>query len=235
MKKTTVCDIIFLVIILTKIYFVRHCEATGNVAQVFQGVSDTDITDLGAKQLEFLKKRFENIPLDTVYSSPLKRAYKTALALKNNRDIEIIEHKGLIELNGGIVEGKPIKETFEKMPELADAWQNHPEDFAPQNGESMRHAYERIYNTFLEIAKKNPGKTVACATHGGVIRCLLCKLLSDDIHNLKNITLADNTAVALLIVDGDDVTVQFYNDASHVLQEFLPKKSRASEFMKVNK
>jgi len=225
----------FFLIILTKIYFVRHCEAEGNVAQIFQGVTDTDITDLGAKQLEFLKKRFENIPLDIIYSSPLKRAYKTAVAVNGNRDIKIVTHEGLIELDGGIVEGKPFKKTFEKMPKLADAWQNHPEDFAPEKGESMRHAYERIYNTFLEIANENQGKTVACTTHGGVIRCILCKLLNDDIHNLKNIPLADNTAVALFVIDGTDVSVEFFNDASHVPQELLPKKSRVSEFMRLDK
>ena len=46
---------------MTKIYFVRHCEAMGNVMHIFQGVSDFDISEIGKKQLEFLKKKFDNI------------------------------------------------------------------------------------------------------------------------------------------------------------------------------
>jgi broad specificity phosphatase PhoE len=51
---------------MTKIYFVRHCEAEGNVKRIFQGLTDLDISELGAKQLKLLEKRFENIPLDKI-------------------------------------------------------------------------------------------------------------------------------------------------------------------------
>ena len=36
---------------MTEIYIVRHCEAQGNLKRLFQGVSDFDITETGAKQL----------------------------------------------------------------------------------------------------------------------------------------------------------------------------------------
>ena len=60
---------------------VRHCEALGNVKRLFQGSTDLDISETGEKQLEYLKRRFEEIKLDRVYTSPLIRAYKTALAI----------------------------------------------------------------------------------------------------------------------------------------------------------
>ena len=75
---------------------VRHCEAEGNVKRIFQGISDLDITELGAKQLKYLEKRFENIPLDKIYSSPLIRTQKTAAAVKGTKDIEIEINDGLI-------------------------------------------------------------------------------------------------------------------------------------------
>lgn len=227
------CDMIILVIILTIIYLVRHCEAYGNLNRLFQGVSDFDISDMGAKQLEFLKKRFENIQLDKVYSSPLTRAYKTGLAVKGDKNIPIEKCDGLRELDGGIVEGKPFVETFNSMPHLADAWDNHPEDFHPEGGESMRHAYERIYNTILSLAAENRGKTIACATHGGVTRCLLCRILHNNIHELKNTPWADNTAIALLKIDDDNnITLDFYNDTTHLPQELLPKRTRLATFMR---
>lgn len=217
---------------MTKIYIVRHCEAMGNVMRIFQGSSDTEISETGEKQLEYLKKRFENTEIDTVFSSPLIRARKTALAVIGERNIVPIDDKGLIELDGGIVEGKPFRETFNSIPGLADAWDNHPEDFAPEGGEKMRDAYERIWSTVKKIAAENTDKTVVCATHGGVTRCLLCRLLKGDIKKLSEMPWSENTAVSLIEFDETlNPTVVFYNDVSHLPGELIPKRSRLSSFM----
>lgn len=212
---------------MTKIYMVRHCEALGNVMRIFQGSTDLDISELGAKQLEFLKKRFENIKLDRVLSSPLLRARKTALAVIGDKSLELEINNNLIELHGGIVEGRTFQEAFNENPELLDAWNNHPEDFAPKNGEKMRDAYERIWNTIIDIAKENKDKTIALSTHGGVTRCLNCRLLYNDIKELKNTPWAENTAVSLIEFDDSlKPNVVFYNDVSHLPEEFVNKKSR---------
>ena len=217
---------------MTEIYMVRHCEAMGNVMRLFQGSSDFDISETGEKQLEYLKNRFKDIKLDKVYTSPLIRDCKTALAVIGDRSLEPIDEKGLIELDGGIVEGKPFKETFNSIPGLADAWDNHPEDFAPEGGEKMRDAYERIWNTVKKIAAENKGKAVACTTHGGVTRCLLCRLLKGDITKLKEMPWSENTAVTLIRFDDSlNPEVVFYNDTAHLPEELIPKRSRLSSFM----
>jgi broad specificity phosphatase PhoE len=216
-----------LVIFMTKLYMVRHCEAIGNQKRLFQGISDFDITDLGEKQLGFLAERFKDIQLDKIYTSPLLRTRKTAAAIKGGRNIEIIPDKGLIEISGGFLEGLPYRETFKSMPGLADTWDNHPEDFAPEGGEPIRNAYERIWDTVCKIAKENKGKTVACSTHGGVIRCLVCRLLKDDIRELKNIPWSDNTSVMLIEFDDfSNVELKYYNDTSHLPAKLIPKRSR---------
>ena len=215
---------------------VRHCEAIGNVKRLFQGTSNFDISEIGAKQLEYLTNRFKDIPLDKVYTSPLIRARKTALAVIGDRELKPIDENGLVELDGGIVEGKPFIETFNSIPGLADAWDNHPEDFAPEGGEKMRDAYERIWNTVKKIAAQNTGKTVACTTHGGVTRCLLCRLLKGDIKKLSEMPWSENTAVSLIRFDEDlNPEVVFYNDVSHLPEELIPKRSRLSSFMGKNK
>ncbi len=218
---------------MTKIYLVRHCEALGNVKHIFQGVSDFDISEMGAKQLEFLTEKFKNINLNKIYSSPLIRTYKTALAIKGNKDLDIEKHNGLIEINGGFIEGKLVSETFSNHPELADAWMNHPQDFHPQDGEPMRNAYDRIYNAIIDIAHKNRGKTVACATHGGVTRCLLCRIMFNNITELKNTPWAENTAITLLSIDeNDNIKLEFYSSTEHLPEEYLPKQSRLTTMKK---
>lgn len=204
----------------------------GNVKRLFQGSTDLDISETGAKQLEYLKRRFESVPLDKVYTSPLIRAYKTALAVIGDKGLTPIKYEGLREINGGIVEGRPFREAFGENPELAEIWDKHPQDFAPEGGEPMNDAYERIWSTIKEIAADNCGKTVACASHGGVIRCLLCRLLYGDISHLAEMGWSDNTAVTLLRFGGEEMPeVVFYNDASHLPPELIPKRSRLSSFI----
>mgnify|MGYP002520493897 CR=1 FL=1 len=55
--------------------------------RIFQGSTDLDISPIGEKQLEYLKKRFENIHIDKIYSSPLIQ--RVILYLKENLGGEI--------------------------------------------------------------------------------------------------------------------------------------------------
>ncbi len=209
---------------MTNIYIVRHCEAEGNVKRMFQGLTDLDITELGVKQLKALEERFSAIHIDRVIASPLIRTRKTAKAIIGEKSIPLEIDEGLIELNGGIIEGKTFDEIHINFPDFQDMWQNHPEDFAPENGETMVEAYDRIWNTVFKIAKENRGKTVACASHGGVLRCLNCKLLKDDITKLKEIPFGYNTAITLIEFDDNlNYRVVFYDDASHITEELMNK------------
>ena len=220
---------------MTEIYIVRHCEAAGNHKRLFQGSTDCDITELGQRQLEFLKKRFETIHLDKVYTSPLVRARKTAVAVKGDKQIGIVVCEGVVELHGGVVEGRPFNEAFGSIPGLAEIWNNSPQDFEPEGGEAMRAAYERIWKSVLEIAKENKDKSVAVATHGGVIRCLNCRLTFGTIERLKDTPWCENTGVTLLTFDDDmNVKLRYMNDSSHVPEEFLPKRSRIAEVISVD-
>lgn len=209
---------------MTRIYIVRHCEAVGNIKRIFQGHTDLDITELGAKQLEALQNRFGDIKLDRVFSSPLIRAKKTGLAIIGEKNIPLEINDGLIEINGGVIEGKEYAVVYNQFPDFKDMWTNHPEDFAPENGETMLYAYERIWETILNIAKENKGKTIACATHGGVTRCLNCRLVKNDISKMNEIPFGYNTAVTLIEFDDNlNFKVIFYDDASHITDELMNK------------
>lgn len=212
---------------MTYIYLIRHCEAMGNQKRLFQGSTDCDISDTGAKQLEYLAERFKSIELDAVFSSPLIRTQKTAHAIADYKGLPVNLRENLVELHGGIVEGRPFQEAFSSIEGLADAWNNHPQDFAPQGGEPMRNAYERIYTEILDLAKQNRNKTIAVATHGGVSRCLMCRILYNDINRLKDVPWCENTAVTLLKIDDDNkIGVEFFNDYSHVPSQYMPKRNR---------
>lgn len=206
---------------MTELYIVRHCEAVGNVERFFQGSSDTEITDLGEKQLEFLKERFKDIPVDKIYSSPLKRAFKTAAAINGGSADGIETVQDLIEIHGGVIEGMQYNDILKKYPDVEYAWENEPYNFCADGGESMASVYDRAYETACKLAKSNSGKIIVATTHGGFIRCLLCKILYDDIKRLNDVSWSGNTAVTKLIYQNGKFVCDFINDTKHLPAGFL--------------
>lgn len=214
---------------MTDMYFIRHCEAVGNVKRLIQGVIDTDVTEVGKMQLEYLGKRFDGIDIDAVYASPLKRTVATAHAVADRKGLEIITDKGFIEADCGVFEGVPFEVAFAD-PALVEMWNTRPYDFEPEGGESERHAYERIWETTVRVARENKNKRIAVATHGGVLRSLITRIKFGAIEHLGDVPYGFNTAVTLVRFDDNmNPTLVFFNDDSHLPPECIPEESRVPE------
>jgi broad specificity phosphatase PhoE len=205
---------------MTRVYLVRHCEAEGNHKRIFQGHTDADVSEMGKRQLSCLAERFRGIPLDAIYSSPLRRALETARAVNRYHDLEIQVEDDLIEINGGCWEGKLWSEFPVKYPALSDDWDNAPYRFAPQGGESMREVYDRIWRGITGIVERHPGQTVCIASHGCAIRNFLCRAQGLPIERLNEVPWCDNTGVSIVDFSKGRPQVITMNDASH-LQEGL--------------
>ncbi len=201
---------------VTTIYLVRHCEARGNIDREFHGSFDSDITEGGKEQLRRLSERFRDIPIDALYSSPLKRAHLTAQAINRHHGLPIAFDDRLKELCGGLWERNLWAELPTLFPESSEAWGNRPHEFEAPEGETMRELYNRMREALCDIAAANEGKTIAVASHGCAIRNALCWALTGDITRLSDIPWCDNTAVSVFRFEDGDVTVPLYNDSSHL-------------------
>lgn len=213
---------------MIKIYLVRHCEAEGNRTASFQGSIDCDITELGEKQLIFLKERFKNIHIDKVFSSPLIRAFKTAEAVAIEKGLDICKEPLFTEINGGLIEGKSFTEIFSLFPDFEDSWDNHPESFQAPNGEAMNQVYDRVVLGLEKIVSnpKNDGKTILISSHGAAIRCIVCHIMYKSINYLFKTPWSVNTAVSLVTYNNNSFDFEYLNDASHLPDEFKSQKSR---------
>ena len=65
-----------------KIYIVRHGKTDWNVSGLIQGKTDIPLNKIGEKQAEIAKEKIED-KIDICFSSPLKRAIKTAQILSD--------------------------------------------------------------------------------------------------------------------------------------------------------
>ena len=204
---------------MTRIYFVRHCEAEGNTRGVLQGRSDCDVSGNSAKQLELVSLRLRNVPFAAFYSSPLKRAYKTAQAIDRYHNLEIIKDKRLIEIDMGDWEGRSWADIEKESPAILRVWNEDPGEFQAPNGESVRGVCDRIWAAAQAVARENEGKTVCVVSHGCAIRTFLCRALGKPLSAMNEIPWCDNTAVSVVEFENRAARVVRMNDASHIPPE----------------
>lgn len=91
------------------LYLVRHGQTDWNIKKQSQGVADIELNATGIAQAEELAQEIQRrgLKFDFIYSSPLRRAKKTAEIITGNRK-DIIFDDRLIERDYGELEGKVV-------------------------------------------------------------------------------------------------------------------------------
>jgi len=206
---------------MTRVYFIRHGEAEGNLLRIAQGHYDGKITEKGYRQLAALSRRFAEIHLDAAYSSDLSRAMTTAEAVCKPKQLSVQIEPAFREIHMGYWEGRPWQWIYDNDAEQIDAFNNHLEQFRPNGGESPREVLDRFYPRLMELVRENDGKTIAVFSHGCALRYTVNTLKGMTLEQIGDTTHGDNTAVSLAEFDGDKVTVVFQDDSSHLDAENL--------------
>ncbi|MBP7279779.1 MAG: histidine phosphatase family protein [Sedimentibacter sp.] len=202
---------------MTKIYLTRHGETVWNRQHRFQGHKNSELTDKGVLAAELLADRIEQIELDYIVSSPLMRAYNTAEIVRGNKDVEIIKHDGLKEINLGEFEGMSYVDIKKEHNELLAEIEKDPFNNHYPNGENLREFYNRVVVAFKEVIDKYRNKTTLIVAHGGTIKCIEAyirkfKLSSDWMGNV-----VQNCSLSYIEVDeNNEIKEIFYNDTKHL-------------------
>ena len=149
------------------IYLTRHGVTTMNAENKICGLTDVDLSEDGIKQAEYLAKYIsENqINLDLIISSPMRRAVKTAEIIGHLNSVKVISDLRIIEQNYGIYEGADRYDA---------GFLNNKRQFAFKypGGESMMQTAYRVYGFLDEIKALYPGKNILIVSHGGVCRVI---------------------------------------------------------------
>lgn len=199
---------------MTTIYLIRHAEAEGNLFRRAQGHWNGKITERGRKQIDALAERFKDIHIDAVYSSDLDRTVETAGAILRGRDLPLHRTAELREICMGVWEGQPWGELSYRWGDEMYKFNNDIEHWAVPGSESFESVQRRITSAILSIAAENDGKTVAVVSHGMAIKIFLMGVLG--LTSADAMMHGDNTSVSLLHVDGGKISVEYYNDNSHL-------------------
>lgn len=173
----------------TTLVLVRHGQTDWNARGLLQGNAEVPLDETGRAQARALAQAVAGKRVDAVYSSPLSRAYETALAIAEARGLAVGRHAELREIGVGIYTGlRP-----DRIPaEIRTAWSANPDFRMPTGvpeatgsaepayvegrrfeGESLNMVLERSWQALRDLARLHCAKTVVVVTHGGVIQIAL--------------------------------------------------------------
>jgi alpha-ribazole phosphatase len=155
---------------MSRVLFIRHAET--EMAGRFCGHSDPELNAQGRTQLTSLAHQLSAEPIDTVYSSDLRRASATAQAIASVREIPQVIRPALREIDFGQWEGLSWEQIEQMDPEYVRTWVARYPHLPAPSGETF-HAFEtRVLREVNHLLDANRGP-IAVVTHGGVLRAVL--------------------------------------------------------------
>lgn len=196
------------------IYIIRHGETYGNING--DGFSETDLTPKGMKQIAFLGKRFSAKQLDVIYTSPLRRALKTANAIKSFQSDADFKVDSLLLEKGTAPDytGLPDNEITKICP-YAEILPR-----SPLGEETDEIAYERAKKFIEKIKAENDfDSRIAVVAHGTFNSFLVLAALGFPLKENFNFSHL-NTGVSLIrYIEENGVIktkLKYLNDVSHL-------------------
>lgn len=180
---------------------VRHGQTLLNVEDRMATTTDVDLTEWGVQQAGEVRMSLVGAHFDRAYASPLKRARDTAdIALQDAMlGHPLIIDGRLTEPSAGPFEGIRFSD-LESGPDkaLCAAYARSTDEsnpVFPEGAESLDSSTARV-REFLREIEMTPGRHFA-ASHGGLIRILLCEFLGLDARYYIRLKV-DNCHAALI-------------------------------------
>lgn len=122
----------------TTVLLVRHGQTTSNTTGFYMGWPDEDLNEVGYTQSRCLSSRLARLPIASVYTSPLRRAYTTAVILAEPYGLEPKVLDELTEIQLGEWQGLHVDEIKLRWPEIWRQSRIDPSELTMPNSESFR-------------------------------------------------------------------------------------------------
>ncbi|MBQ0140355.1 MAG: histidine phosphatase family protein [Kurthia sp.] len=189
---------------MTTIYIARHGETDWNKTGRLQGSTDIPLNKSGEAQAIDCGRFFQNMPIEAIYTSPLKRASETARIINETLGVLIIPIEEFKERSFGKAEGMTYEERTKVFPR-----KNYPEQ---ENFKAFR---RRLLAGLNKIHQAYPQQKVALVAHGAVIHTLFQIVENHDFFP-QNARLSNGGVSTIHYIDGK-WWLKEYNYVDHLL------------------
>ncbi|KRN31184.1 histidine phosphatase family protein [Liquorilactobacillus mali] len=211
-----------------RIIFIRHGKTEWNVEGRLQGAhgdSPLIYTPEIQSDLKALAAYLKLFSISAVYSSPLKRAYKTASLLSSqiSADIQVITDPGLAEISFGFFEGLKKENLLTDYPVEFDLLSSRTDDIRLQKlgVESFLNAQKRFCKSIDDITEKmNGNQTCLVVSHGAISQLGIQRLTNN--NNLGGLS---NLSLSQVVEQSGHYIIEKYNETAFLTHPVIHQKN----------
>ena len=207
---------------MNKLVLLRHGQSQWNLENKFTGWRDVPLTSQGVNEARNAGRliRKNNIKIDNIFSSNLKRANNTAeIAIKEANIINLFKNNHLIytrdqnlnERDYGDLVGLNKAETAKKYGEDQVHIWRRSYDTPPPNGESLKDVVNRVSPYFIKKIKPLilDNKNVLIVAHGNSLRAIMITVGLYKPEQISSIELPTGSPLCLDYLNGKLVKNSF--------------------------
>ena len=200
----------------------RHGESEYNAKKIIQGHIDTDLTPKGVVQARLVAEELKKFPIERIFTSDLKRAYRTAQIIGDVLGITPEVDIRLREMHFGNWEGLSYEYIYKNHVEDFHNWLKNPVACPLPSQEDVKEFEERI-SSFLDFLKKVEEENILIVGHGGSIQGIICISTGLGLEHLWGLRHA-NTGLSYLRMYENHSEIRFLNYSTHL--EKLEEKNQ---------
>lgn len=156
------------------LYLVRHGQSEGNVLRTFHGQTDYPLTPRGREQARQSAQKLKHCTFTRCYASDLSRAWDTARACLEGRNVTAEPCPALREQGVGEMEGLSWEQMEERFPALIHPYIEDWFHTVPPSGESPEEMAARVGACVDEIIRR--GEDTLVVAHYGSMSLILLHL-----------------------------------------------------------
>lgn len=201
---------------MLKLYLVRHGETDWNADGRIQGHTDVELNWRGELQAQRLAVRLaEEGTFAAVYSSPMRRAKRTADLCAQALALPVLTDERLVERSLGPLEGLTMSQVEIRYPEVHRAWQQGGVRPPIPGEESREHFVARAQSFVKDVRARHSEGRVLVISHGGTINVLLMASLNLDLSHQLPFWI-DNASINIVQWGERGARLRLLNDTCHL-------------------
>ena len=196
-----------------RLLIARHAVTDWNVQGRLQGRTDIDLNTEGIRQALALAGRLRAERIDRLFSSPTRRATRTAMPVAETHGLTLEIDEDLHEGHMGLWEGLTWEEVAARYPgqilerdRTGPSWKGH-------EGESILEVAARARRFLDRLKAQAPDATVCVVTHAALARHLIVRAMGDDAHLKLRLR---NTALSIVSIQGGVPRLECLDDVRHL-------------------
>jgi len=202
----------------TTLYLIRHAATPANLQKPakLQGCrANPDLAPIGVRQATATRDYLAVQPIDLIFTSPLRRSFRTAEIIAEPHGLVPTVIEELTECDVGQWEGRSWEEIKTADPEHYARYHADPSLHGYLGGENFRQVYERATRAIDEILASHDGARVLIVSHHIVNRTYLAGVLGLGPARARAVSL-ENCGISIVNWDRGKTTVSTLNASFHL-------------------